>query len=181
RGLPLDNLPQAVFLQIAHAVFYGFLTDSIEVGVFSDQFADAVVDDQNLKNSGAAIITGAAAVLADHRLWLLILILLAGRRRALFGCRWAIEILDLVRRQVGLAQQLWVGLVANPAIFAQTSDQPLAEHRTKGGRHGEGLDAQVEQAPQGGDGVVGMQRRKDHVPRLGSLAGDFRRFRIADF
>src|SRR2546430_167542 len=65
RRAPLDHLPQAVLLQVAHAALDRLLLDGVEVGVLAHHVADAVGDDEQFEDAGAAEVAGAAAILAD--------------------------------------------------------------------------------------------------------------------
>ena len=60
------------------------------------------------------------------------------------------------------------------------SDQPLCQDAPDRRGEKEVLDAQVQKPGDRARGVIGVERRKDQVPREGGLDGDLGRFEIPD-
>jgi hypothetical protein len=67
------------------------------------------------------------------------------------------------------------------ACVAQRAHQPLRDHAANSFAHQIAVDAELVQARQYADRVVGMKGGEDKVAGDGSLHGDGRRFRVADF
>ena len=65
RGPALDDLAQAVFLEVDHAVLAGLGLDLVDRRVLADHVAHRLGDDQQLVDAGPAEVAGPAALLAD--------------------------------------------------------------------------------------------------------------------
>ena len=65
RRPALDDLAQAVFLEVDHAVLAGLGLDRVDRGVLADHVAHRLGDDQQLEDAGPAEVAGAAALRAD--------------------------------------------------------------------------------------------------------------------
>ena len=126
-----------------------------------DQAPGLVVDEQQLENSGAALVARERAGLAAARGEQ------GGVRRA------SIPVLE----QALLGA---VGLVRAPARRAQPPHQPLGEHAEQARGDQERLDAHVDQAHHGACRVVGMQGREHQVPGQARLHRDLRSLQVAD-
>jgi len=96
RGLAFNHLAQAVLLQVFHTILDRFLLERVQIGVFSNQVADAVGDDEQLKDPGAPVVAGAATVGADGG-FAVVPACFLGRLGRL------VEVADLVRREVKFA------------------------------------------------------------------------------
>src|SRR5262245_30858195 len=103
----LQDLPQAVFVEIAHAALDGLLTDGVEIRVFTNHVANLIRQHQELENAGALEIARVSAALTNQLLirdaFVLGTSLLIPFGDFLIGRR-PIEELDLIRRQIRLAQ-----------------------------------------------------------------------------
>src|SRR5262249_56899452 len=62
RSLAFDYLAQPVFLKEFQAVLDSLLANGVEVRVISDHIANSVVDYQQFKNAGSAVVSGSAAL-----------------------------------------------------------------------------------------------------------------------
>ena len=74
--------------------------------------------------------------------------------------------LPVLRLAAGLlveGQLLVGGLVGNPTAGAHAAHEPLADHSEHGRGDEEGLDAHVQEAVEGSDGIGGVHRGEDKV------------------
>src|SRR5690606_31394703 len=121
--------------------------------------AEFVVHDQQLVDAGAAAVAGVTAGRAAGAGLCVGQVRVGGsQRRALFGCQ-----------RHGLC-----------AVVADAADQALGQHRLHGGRHQVGLDAQVDEAREGGGGVIGVQRGQHQVAGERCVGGDVGGVVVAD-
>src|SRR5262249_55921171 len=165
RRLPLDDLAQAVLLQVFHAGLDCLLLEGVDVRVVAEQLADTVLHHQQLEDAGAPVVAAAAAVFADNRLGIGLAFGLA-----FVGFGRAVEILDFVRRQVGLAKHVRIGLVAHLALGAEQAYQALAQDRADGASRSGRVHAEVDRTDRSGRGVVGVWEGDATGAGLGGVA-----------
>src|SRR5262249_40571571 len=101
---------KAVFLDIDHPVLACFGLDFVDRGVLPDQLSERLGDDQELEDSGPAKVASSVALRAN-----LLRIL-----------RFAVENVDLFHGQIGLLEEVGLGLVRLLADIAEDSDQTLS-------------------------------------------------------
>jgi len=126
----------------------------------SEERSRLVVDEKQLENSGAALVSGRAARIA------------AGSPEQ-FGHGVAVGAL----KQLALGS---VGRMCAPACGTQVPHKPLSEHAEQARGDEERLDPHVDQPHHGTGGVVGVQGREHQVPGETRLHRDLRGLQVAD-
>src|SRR5438874_2537761 len=111
---------------MSHTAADRLLLKGNEIGASANQFSNPVVHDQQLKDPSTSAVAGSPAM-PTNASFRSISIGIAG----FAGLRGAIKMLDIAR-QIGLAKDFGVWLVADLTSGTQNAHEPLSQHRADG-------------------------------------------------
>src|SRR5262249_39731002 len=136
RGMTAEDGPEAALAEADHALLDAGGTQFVSGGAFGNQVANLVVDQEQLEDAQATVVSGVVATIA------------AAAVEDLLA-------LHVLGPHVQLHQHLRRRLEFGAAVFANLAHQPLGKNALDRGGDEERLDAHVAQARDAAGRVVG--------------------------